>query len=139
MTSDTPKTPTTFNKAFKNALLSIQLLADLLPGFSSLDLTLSILIVLSSLGSRLTMFAYGTMTILVLFPRPTIVDRVHADHSRTYISRQQTIDGKGATLALIVCPEHNDNILDTNHQRQGPNDQREGAEKIIIARFRGKG
>lgn len=49
------------------ALLSRKFLADLLPELNSLVMTLSILIVLSSLGSRLTIFAYLSTTPLA-FP-----------------------------------------------------------------------
>lgn len=138
MTNDTPNTPTTFNKAFMNALLSMKFLADLLPVLNSLVLTLSILMPLSSLGSRLTIFAYDTITVLALLLTPPLPPLPyyfpnHKDETSTYISRQQTIDSERSPLTLIIRPEHNGNILDANHQRQGPDDQGEGAEKVIPA------
>lgn len=57
----------------------------------------------------------------------------------TYISRQQAINGKRASLALIIRPEHNGNILDAHHQRQGPDDQGESAEKVIVTGFGAEG
>lgn len=60
---------------------------------------------------------------------------IGASRRSTYISGQQTIDSECPSLALIIRSEHNRYILDTNHQRQSPDDQREGAEKVIIAGF----
>lgn len=57
MTSDTPKTPTTFNNVFIKVLPSMKERADLLDGFKSAVLTRSILIINSSLGSRRTIWA----------------------------------------------------------------------------------
>lgn len=57
MTSETPRTPITFNSVFMKVLPSMKERADLLQGFKSTDLTRSILIINSSLGSRLTIWA----------------------------------------------------------------------------------
>ena len=135
MTSDTPITPTIFKKAFMTALLSIKFLADLLPVLNSLVLTLSILMVLSSLGSRLTIFAYGTTPVLALLLTLPVPNANQPYHRSTYISRQQTINSKRAPLTLIIRSEHNGNILDADHKRQGPNDQGQSAKKIIVAGF----
>ena len=60
---------------------------------------------------------------------------IGAVHRSTYKSGQQTVDGECPSLALVVRPKHNHYVLDTNHQGQSPDDQREGAEKVIIAGF----
>ena len=139
MTKDTPSTPTIFNKAFMIALFSIKFLVDLLLVLSSLVLTLSILIVLSSLGSRLTIFAYHTTSVLALFLTLPMPRTKQPQDSRTYISRQQTINRKGAPLTLIIRSEHNGNILDADHQRQGPYDEGESAKKVIVTGFGAEG
>lgn len=139
MTNDTPITPTIFNKAFMTALLSMKFLADLLPVLNSLVVTLSILMFLSSLGSRLTIFAYQIPIIsasLLTLPIPT-TDHTH--QGITYISRQQTIKSERPSLTLIIRPEHNGNILDANHKRQGPYDEGQSAEKVIVAGLRAEG
>lgn len=133
MTNDTPNTPTTFKNVFIVALFSMKFLADLLPELNSLVMTLSILIPLSSLGSRLTIFDWDATTVLALTLIPSISFTNQAHHRCTYISRQQTVDSKGPALTLIIRPEHNGNILDANHKRQGPDDQGEGAEEVIVA------
>lgn len=122
-----------------NALFSIKFLVDLLLVFSSLVLTLSILIVLSSLGSRLTMFAYRTTTVLALLLSLPIPKTKERHDRRTYISRQQTINSKGAPLALIIRSKHDSNILDADHKRQGPNDEGKSAKKVIVSGFGGEG
>ena len=66
------------------------------------------------------------------FPTTSIIG---ASHRSTYISGQETVHREGPSLTLVVRPEHNHDILDTHHQRQSPDDQREGAEKVIIAGF----
>lgn len=60
-----------------NALLSMKFLVDLLLELSSLVLTLSILMPLSSLGSRLTIFAYDTITILALLLNTPLPSTFH--------------------------------------------------------------
>ena len=122
-----------------NELLSIKFLADLLPELSSLVMTLSILIPLSSLGSRLTIFAYDNTSRLALpLLIPHTIDQSRASR-KTYKSRQQAIDSKGPPLPLIIRPQHNGDILDTNHKRQGPDNQGQSAEKVIVARLRAEG
>ena len=121
------------------ALFSIKFLADLLPVLNSLVVTLSILMVLSSLGSRLTIFAYRTTTVLALLLTLSIPGTMHPHHRSTYISRQQTVNSKCAPLTLIIRSEHNGNILDADHKRQGPYDQGQSAKKVIVAGFRAEG
>ena len=57
----------------------------------------------------------------------------------TYISAEQRINSKGAALTLIIGPEHDKHIFDTDHQRKRPDDERENAEEVIVARLLGEG
>lgn len=139
MTNDTPNTPTTFNSIFITPLFSRKFLVDLLVVFNSLVMTLSILMVLSSLGSRLTIFACCTNPKSAL---PRILSTPctnHSHHRSTYVSRQQAVDSKSPPFTLIIRPKHNGDVLDADHKRQGPDNQGEGAEKIIVTGLRAEG
>ena len=65
MTSETPATPITFNNPFINELRSMKDRVCLLEVVRSVVLALSILIVMASLGSRLTMFAYKWLILVI--------------------------------------------------------------------------
>jgi hypothetical protein len=44
---------------------------------------------------------------------------------------QQAIKGEDATLAVIVCAQHKQRVLDRNDDRDGPDRERYGAEDIF--------
>ncbi len=79
--------------------------ADLLTGRSSEVKTLSIFTVISSLGSRLTMFACtNSQNFPTLLGVPT-----------AYISGQQGVESESSSLPLIACTQHNQNVFDADH------------------------
>ena len=67
MTSETPKTPMIFKIVLMRTLLSMKARVVLLDGFKSEVKVLSILMVISSLGSLLTMFAYQRIMVNTCF------------------------------------------------------------------------
>ena len=66
------------------------------------------------------MFAYDKATLVL--PLASIPFPIALTGS-TYISRQQTVNSKGPPFTLVIGPEHNENVLDANHECQGPDDQ----------------
>ena len=51
-----------------------------------------------------------------------------------YISGQQRVDCERPSLSLIICSEDNEDIFDADHECEGPDDERKGAEQVIVAR-----
>ena len=75
----------------------------------------------------------------VLFVYLPLAFTHHTRHRSTYISGQQSINSKRAAFTLVIGPQYNGDILDTDHKRQGPDDQGQRAKKVIMARFRAEG
>ena len=63
----------------------------------------------------------------------------HTRHRSTYISGQQSINSEGSAFTFVIGPQYNGDILDTDHQGQGPDDQGQRAKEVIMAGFRAKG
>lgn len=56
----------------------------------------------------------------------------------THISREQGIDGKGATFTFIVRTKYYQDILDGDNKGKSPDDERQSAQKIVVRRLRGE-
>ena len=52
------------------------------------------------------------------------------------MSGEQRIQRKGPTFTLVVGSEYDEDILDADHQRKGPDDKGESPEKVIVGGFR---
>jgi hypothetical protein len=50
------------------------------------------------------------------------------------ISSQQVIHGKSAALALIVGEKHDGDVFHGDNQSHGPDDQRQRAQEVVVAR-----
>ena len=48
------------------------------------------------------------------------------------MSRKKREQGESSTLALVICSEDDKDVLDANHQSHGPDDEREGSEKVLV-------
>lgn len=57
----------------------------------------------------------------------------------TYVSGDQGVDGKGTTFTLIVGTQHDQDIFDGNDNGESPDDERQGAEKVVVRGCRAKG
>jgi hypothetical protein len=53
----------------------------------------------------------------------------------TDIASQKTVHCKRATLALIVRGENDEGIFDSDNQCDGPDDQGQGPEEVVVRRF----
>jgi hypothetical protein len=58
----------------------------------------------------------------------------HAPWQQTNISRQKRVGTERAALAIIVRPQNDQDVLDRNHQRKAPNDERQRAHEIRTIR-----
>ena len=56
-----------------------------------------------------------------------------------YISAEQGIYRKCTAFALIIRSQHNEHILDSDHQGNTPDDEGEGPEEIVVAWLGSKG
>ena len=52
-------------------------------------------------------------------------DQVH------YIAAEETVCTEGPTLAIIIGPEHYEDVFDRDHQNQAPDDQGQDAHQIL--------
>lgn len=50
------------------------------------------------------------------------------------MSRQERVNGKGAALALVVGAEHDEDIFQSDDQGEGPDDERQSSEEIVVRR-----
>ena len=50
----------------------------------------------------------------------------------TYVSRKQRIQGKGATFSVIIGEENNADVLYGHDQCEGPDDDGQRAQEVII-------
>ena len=123
MTRETPRTPISFSSIFMTLLLSKKDLASLFDVANSEVLTLSILMVLSSRGSRLTILAS---------PESVHIAADEVNEGVVYISREKRVHCKCSSLAFIIGSQHNEHIFDTNHKRKCPNDERQNTEEVIM-------
>lgn len=53
--------------------------------------------------------------------------------SKTYVSRDQGVQGKGTSLPFIVGIEHNADILDGDRNCERPDDQGDSTENVLVA------
>lgn len=125
ITSDTPSTPMTFRSVFMKALCSMIDRATLFSRFRSWVLTRCILIVCSSLGSRLTILACKRQVLANITQARMVWN--------PYISGKQRVDGKRPSFPLVVCSEDDEDVFDAHHQRECPNYKGECTEQVIIA------
>ena len=68
----------------------------------------------------------------------SVAFKVASIYSSTHISRQERVYSKCSSLTFIVCIEHYADIFDGNHDGESPNDEWDGSENILIARFAAK-
>ena len=118
---ETPRMPTTLRRTFMTALRSKKVRVRP-PFFRSDVLTLCIKTDLSSRGSRRTMFAYWKVTISSFYSGSVL-----------YVSREQWVNSEGTSFALVIGSEDNEDVLDADHERESPNNQRQRAKQVIVA------
>ena len=65
----------------------------------------------------------------------TILAHLHRtrEAGSPHISREQRVDSERPSLPLVICSEDDKYVFYTDHECQGPDDEREGAEQVIVA------
>lgn len=66
------------------------------------------------------------------------VNWIQVEVEQPYMSGKQRIDSKSSSLPLIICSQYYQYVFDADHQCKGPNNDGEGAEKIIMTWFGGE-
>lgn len=57
----------------------------------------------------------------------------------SYVSRQQGVEGESPAFTLIVGAKDNDDILQTDHPCNGPDDEGESPQQVLVRRISRKG
>jgi len=53
--------------------------------------------------------------------------------SGTYIFRKKRIRAESTALTIVVCAQYDENVLDCDHQNDGPQHKRECAQQVNAA------